>query len=324
VDYITTIRSMGGTPYVVIGGDNSDNGLATSDVSGFIHYFNDNGGTRAGGKLERVVLGNEPDNGGGSGAYLAQLDGWIAAAKAADPSILVSAPAAAYWDTGLLASAATHPIDILSYHAYDGTMFPMTRQYHTHIDDLRQMKSGLRYGVEEFIYHFEASVSGFLDWHNLVFTASVIGQTLSAGGHAIEYSDSNGQLGLLNDGAGQGQTGVLGDPLPAFYGIGMWTGLNGTFRGLGSASVIASTTVQDLDVFGMNNGKVILLNKSATTDHTVKIGFGGRTAGTYSVWQTSMSAPTAPPVETKHMGSYAGAELMLKLPAGTVTSLQLD
>jgi hypothetical protein len=330
VTYITTIRSsMAGTPYVVLSGDTSDNGLTASDVSGFIHYFNDNNGARAGAKLERIVLGNEPDNGGGGTAYLAQLDAWINAAKGADPSILVAAPAAAYWDTGLLTSAATHPIDILSYHAYDGantdgTGFPVTLQYHAHIGDMRTMKPGIQYGCEEFNYHFNASVSGFLDWHDLVFVASVIGQVVSAGGHANEYSDSNGPLGLLNDGTGQGQPGALGDPLPAFYGIGMWTGMNGTFRGYGAHTVSASAKSADLDAFATDNGKVMLLNKSASAAHTVTVGFGGRTAGTYSAWQTSMSAPTSAPTKIVAAAGYSGATLSIQLPAGTVTSIELD
>jgi hypothetical protein len=330
VAYITTIRSrMAGTPYVVLGGDTSDNELAMSDVSGFVHYFNDNNGARAGGKLERIVLGNEPDNGGGANAYLAQLDGWISAAKGADPSILVAAPAAAYWDTGLLTAAAGHAIDILSYHAYDGantdgTGFPVTLQYYKHIGDMRTMKPGIKYGVEEFNYHFDASVSGFLDWHDLAFIASVIGQVVSAGGHANQYSDSNGPLGLLNDGTGQGQPGALGDPLPAFYGIGMWTGLNGTFRGLGAKTVSTSTTIADLDAFAMDNGKVMLLNKSATTARMVTVALGGRLAGTYSAWQTSMSAPTSAPTNIVSAASYSGAKLTIPLPAGTVTSLELD
>lgn len=329
VTYIRNIRSIGGTPYVAIGGNTSNNGESTDDVAAFVRYFNDGGGDRAGGKLERLAIGNEPDTGVNGPPYLKALDGLIAAAKHADSAILCEAPSAAYWDPDFLASAAGHVgVDILGYHAYDGADtdgggFPTTIQYHQHILDLRAMRAGLRYGVEEVNWHSAANVTGFFDWRNTCFIASVIGQVITAGGHVNHYADSNGAIGLLNDGNGQGQPGVLGDPLPAYWGIGMWTGMNGTFRRFGSATVPATSTVTDVDAFATNNGKIVLVNKD-TVGHAVTVGLGGRVSGSYTVWQTAQDRPTAAPTRVVHGASYSGSLLSLSLPAGTVSSVELD
>lgn len=329
VTYIENIRSIGGTPYPGIGGDSRNNGESTDDVAAFVRYFDDGGGARAGGRLERLAIGNEPDTGTGGPPYLEALDGLVAAAKRADSAILCEAPSAAYWDADFLASAAGHVgVDILAYHAYDGADtdgggFPTTIQYHQHILDLRAMRGGLRYGVEEVNWHSAGDVAGFFDWRNTCFIASVIGQVITAGGHVNHYADSNGALGLLNDGNGQGQPGAFGDPLPAYWGIGMWTGMNGTFRRFGGATVPATSTVTDVDVFATDNAKIVLVNKD-TAAHAVTVGLGGRDSGVYDVWQTARASPTAAPRRVVHGAGYSRSLVSLTLPAGTVSSLELD
>ncbi len=330
VTYINKIRAMGGTPYVSISGDADSNGFSNSDVAGLVHYFNDNSGVRAGGKLERITLGNEPNNDGNVAAYLSSLAGWIAAAKTADPSLLINAPASAWWDPVLLQTVATQPgVDIVSYHAYDGgatdgSGYPNTAQYAQHINDLRNMKGGLKYGVEAFNWYYQAGSSAFTDWHNLLFISSVIGRVLSAGGHANTYSDSNGVQGIANDGSGQGQPGAFGDPLPHWVALGMWTGFNGMLRRYGSSTVACGSQLPDVEVYADNGGKVMLLNKSATTPHAVTVGLGGKSSGVYTAWQTSQSAPTSLPTKVIDRQAYSGSLLTIALPAGTVTSLELD
>jgi hypothetical protein len=337
VTYINNIRSIGGTPYIAIGGTGSDNGFTAIEAGNLVGYFNADGGARAGGKIERWIIGNEPQNAGPAAidSYITDLPARIAAMKAADPQILVSAPAAAYWDPATITrAAAVSGVDILSYHAYDGANldssgFPETRHYRQHILDLRTMRPGLRYGLEEFNWHsFYGPDPDFYTWRNACFTASVIGQTLSAGGHAYQYSDSNGPLGLLNDGGGQGQPGALLTRLPAYWALGMWTGLNGQFRRYGTNMVGCTWTAQPavgavpvLDCFPTDNGKIVLVNKD-TADYPITVGLGGVTGATYVVWATNPDAPTAAPTQTG-TGAVTAGKLTLTVPGRTVLSVEI-
>jgi hypothetical protein len=242
---------------------------------------------------------------------------------------LVAAPAASYWDSSLLQqAAAVSGVDILGYHAYDGgntdgTGFPNTLQYHTHMADMLAMGKTL-VGCEEVNWHFDyENMSAFYDWHNLCFIASIVGQVITGGGHVNHYSDSNGPLGLLNDGSGQNQPGSLGDPLPAYWGIGMWTGMNGQFRRFGTHTVPATSSVTNVDCFATDNGKVVIVNKD-TSVHAITLGLGGKSSGVYSVWQTVQSAPTTAPVKKVSAAAYSSSLISLDLPAGTVSSVELD
>jgi hypothetical protein len=337
--YVSNIRAMGGTPYVIMGGNSSDNGFTDSDASGLVHYFNDNNGAVAGGKVARWVIGNEPEDEGGSEVttYISSLPGWISAMKGADSSILVSAPAAAYWGSSSISSAAgVSGVDILSYHAYDGgdidgTGFPQTSQYYNNVISMQGMKSGIKYGVEEFNWHYDYnSLSDFYSWRNCCFTASVIGNVLSAGGHANHYSDSNGALGLLNDGSGaSSQPGSFLTPLPGYWGIGMWTGMNGQFRRFGNNLVSTNWTSQPnsggvplVECYACDNYKILLINKD-TNPYAINLGFGGVSGGNYAVWQTNQSAPTSAPTRVS-LGTFSTSTISVTLPAGTVSSLELS
>jgi hypothetical protein len=332
--YVSNIRAMGGSPYIVLGGDTSDNGFSNGDASGLVHYFNDNNGAAADGKVARWVVGNEPENGGGSAVttYMNNLPGWISAMKTADSSILVSAPAASYWASSDIAQgAAVSAVDILSYHAYDGgnadsSGFPQTSQYYNNVITMRGIRSGLKYGVEEFNWHFQyANMADFYTWKNCCFTASVIGNVVSAGGHANHYADSNGALGLMNDGSGlSSQPGSFLTKFPAYWGIGMWTGMNGQFKRYGNNLVTVNWSAQPTSVecFACDNYKIVLINKD-TSSHAISLGFGGVSSGNYALWQTNQAAPTSAPTEITS-GTYSGSTISLTLPAGTVSSLDLS
>lgn len=329
--YLDAIRAIGGTPYPIVQGRTVDNPITAAKVAAFVHYFNDNGGQH-GGPIERVVLGDEPENlAGGLAAYLSELDGWIAAAKGADPAIKVSAPAASYWDTAGLQQAAAHPgVDILGYHAYDGantdgTGFPDTVHYHADIATLRGFRAGMvGYGLEEVNFGTGAGSAPLYDWRNYTWLASVIGQVLSAGGNVTTSADLNGMLGMMNDGGTEdAQPGPKYTTFPAYWAVGMWTGMNGLFARYGSSMCPASSSLARVDVFAMDNGKVVLVN-SDVGDHAVTIGLGGRTAGRYSLWQSVRSTPLAGPTNIAAGAAYADSVISLTLPAGTVSSLELS
>ncbi len=336
-DYLKAIRSIGGTPYPIIQGNPRDDDFSAADVAAFVHYVNDDGGARAGGKIERLVLGNEPDNLGATGVrdYLAALDGRIAAAKGADPALRVSAPASSHWGNDALVrnGAAKHAgVDVLSYHAYDGANtgsnppgFPETRHYFDDMTALRSYRPGLTgYGLEEVNFGSGQGTGPLYDYRNLVWLASVIGQVVTAGGNVSTFADLNGSFGMMNDGNGDdGQPGRLYTRFPAYWAVGMWTGMNGLFRRFGSATVAASSSVSLVDVFATVNGKIMLINKDGTRDHTVTVSLLGKTTGHCWAWQTRKSTPTAGPSEVVSNRPYSGGQVTITLPAGTVTSLDV-
>lgn len=329
--YIKNIRGMGALPFVIYGGDSTDNGgLNASDAAAFVAHYNGAGGAANGGPVKYWVVGNEPDVSGGTTAYLSMLPKVISAMHGADATVVISAPAAAWFDTSLLqAAAAVNGVGILSYHAYNGGDaapggFPNESAYHTNIKTLKTYKSGILYGVEEANWHYVGGASQFFDWHNTCFIADAAGQVLSTGGHFTQYSDSNGPLGLLNDGTGQGQPGTLGTPMPAYWGLGIWTGMAGQFKKYSSRMVSVSSTLAGTAVsaFACDNGKVVLVNKQATAQ-AATIALVGKTSGTYAVWATQQSSPTAA-IHKVASGSYSGSQLSYTVPAGTAVSIDIS
>ena len=327
--YVKNINGLGAIPYVIYGGDNSDNGgLNPADAAAFVHHYNDPG-VLSGGPVKYWVVGNEADNGGGSAAYLAALPGIVAAMHNADPSIRISAPAAAYWDTNLLSAAAKVPgVDDLDYHAYNGedpapNGFPNEDAYHQHIAvDIPKMFPG-SCGVTECNWHFAGGDPAFFDWRNTCFIADAAGQVLSGGGHFTQYSDSNGALGLLNDGNGQGQPGVFGTPLPAYWGVGIWTGMR-QFKTWSGAMCPVTTGFSSttLSAFACSNGKIVLVNKSANP-LSLTIAMNGKTTGTYQVWATNRNSPTSP-ITMPVNGTYVSGTIDYVIPAGTAVSVDVN
>jgi hypothetical protein len=341
--YIQSVKDIGGEPVVVVGGNNSDNDFTAAEASGLVHYFNDNGGQH-GGPVKQWVIGNEYTNGGNDPVgYQSKLNGWAAAMKAADSTIKLSAPALPdmkFADAGIgqaVASSAQY-LDYLSYHAYQGASAGLgaTGDYKTYAQQYHDKYAttqnfGARAGqiqssLEEFNWSpFYSGNAEFYNWTNTVFNASVIGQSLSGGARAFHYSDSNGPLGLMNDGSGQnGQVGNLYTRFPAYWGVGMWTGMNGTFRRFGNNLVATTSSVANVEVYATDNGKIIAINKDGNADKPVTIGLGGRNAnGTYTIWQTSKNAPLNNPSKVTDNANYTGATITVTLPAGTVSSIEL-
>lgn len=348
LNYIKAMFEINGFPYLSIGGNTADNNMSNSDCSNLIHYFNDS--AIAGGKLERICMGNEATNGGSAGiaAYISALPGWCNAVKIADSSVLISAPADGNGDpsgslmTGALSSGAD--FDILSLHAYDldkGPTAPVT--YGSKTTTMRSMfasafpAKAVIVGFEEFNQHADYTGSAhhttgddwWNDYHNTVAFAETIGRILQAGGHAYSYCDSGDAMGLLANGNGNQGTGTKFTRSPSYWGIGMWTGMDGMFKRAnppngGTQMVNCTSNTSDLRVFAVNNGKVIVVNYSTTDHNNVVVGIGNRTAGSYHAWQTTRLLPNNPPVHLVNGATYTNAKITLSFPQGTVTSLDLD
>jgi len=329
--YIGYIKGIGALPFVVYGGDASDNGgINASDAAAFVHHYNDNGGQNNG-PVKYWVCGNEPDVSGGTGPYESVVGSIVAAMHGADATVKVSAPAAGWWDTALIgnASVLNSGLDILSYHAYDGgntdgTGFPTDPQYGTHVGtDLPAYKGGIMYGVEEVNWNPAAGASQFLDWHNTCFLADAAGQVLKAGGHFTQYADSNGALGLMSDGSGG--LPAQGTKLPAYWGLGIWTGMNGQFKRWGAHMVAASTTFAfgTLAVYACDNGKIVVVNKGASAQ-ALTIAMTGKTSGTYNVWATNSASPDSPVTEAVSGAAYSGGLISYTVPAQTAASIDVS
>ncbi|MGY4967414.1 hypothetical protein [Streptomyces sp. 900105245] len=332
-NYVANIRSIGGKPYPVVGGASGDNNFPDSDVAGYIQHYNAGGGQN-GGPIERIVIGNEPDNGGDVEPYLNALAGRISAVKAVDPQVLVSAPGAAYFNRDLLSKVATHNIDILSYHAYDGDVtYPATSQYGSNIDAMRSIKPGILYACEEGNWHpslqSAKNKNAFLSWKNLCFIASAACHSISHGGAFFQYSDSNGVLGLLAD--GQDADGLLPTfltPLPSYWALGMLTGMNGKFLSFTSGKndrciSLPPTPDTDIEVFAWTTGKIIVINKSESNCKEVALTVQNRQFRNVNVWQTRKDAPFAGP-EQKQSAIPFVTPFHVECPPGTVTSVDLS
>jgi hypothetical protein len=270
------------------------------------------------------------------------LNGWAAAMKGADSSITLSAPAAPdmkYADSAISSavSNASSYIDYLSYHAYQGASAGLgaTSDYQTWAQhyantyitsaNFGSRVSQVHPALEEFNWQsYYSNNPEFYDWHNTVFIASVIGNSLTGGAHAYMYSDSNGALGLMNDGSGNNnQPGSLYTKFPAYWGLGMWTGLNGTFLRFGNNLVKTTSSVANVEIYATDNGKILAINKDGSNAANITIGLGGRISGSYDIWQTSESQPLSAPIKVTSAASYSGSTISITLPAGTVSSIDL-
>jgi hypothetical protein len=201
---------------------------------------------------------------------------------------------------------------------------PSGRRSWRNIETLRSWKPRIHYGVEEVNWHFQGGSPAFFEWKNTCFIADAAGQVLTAGGHFTQYSDSDGPLGLLNDGTGQGQPGSFGTPLPAYWGLGIWTGMDGQFKKYSRNMVPVSTTFAGttLSAFACDNGKVVLVNKD-TSAHHVTIGMDGKKSGTYEVWATQHSNATDV-ISKVAQGQYSRSEISYTVPADTAASIDIS
>lgn len=340
--YIQNIKAMGGDPVVVMGGDTSDNNFTSSDAANLVHYFNDNGGQH-GGPVHAWVIGNEYTNPGNDPfGYQLHLAGWASSMKGADPTITLSAPAAPdmkYADTAINDSVknAAPYIDYLSYHAYQGASAGLAAtgdyEYYAHYyiskyataANFGSRASSVHSALEEFNWApYYNNNPEFYDWHNTVFIASVIGNSLTGSAHAYMYADSNGALGLMNDGSGQNnQPGSLYTKFPAYWGLAMWTGMNGEFKRFGNNLVKTTSSVANVEIYATDNGKILAINKDGAKSASITIGTSGYTSSSYDVWQTNESQPLAAPTKVTSNASFSGATISLSLPAGTVSSIDL-
>jgi glycosyl hydrolase family 12/putative Ig domain-containing protein len=320
---IEAVQAVGAIPLVSYNGDSSDNGgLTTANAAALVEYLAALG-------VKYFSVGNEPEVSGPTPDYAALIPAMAGAAS----GVVIGAPAAAYWDTGLLESVVGIPgLGAMSYHAYDGGDAPgsdnggggfyETGQYFSQTGTMRGWQGGILYGCEELNWNSAPSASETYTWQETCWIADVLGQLLSSGAHGTVYGDSNGPLSVISDGSGG--LPAFGTPMPAYWGIGIWTGMAGAFKRWSANMVHATTTFPDtsVSVYACDNGKIVAVNKD-TAAHALVIDIGGPASGTYNVNATQGSPPTGIAQVVTGAG-FSGGVIGYTIPAQTVVSIDVS
>jgi hypothetical protein len=341
--WVSAVKSFGGVPQIVLGGS-TDNNFTPQDGANMVSHFS--GANR----VAYWVIGNEPGNGGMSiGTYCTLFNQTAAAMKAVDPTIKVAGPAWAYYDAATLQSflnCAGSTVDIIDYHHYamggsylsSATALSQTGDWENEVTAVRAMinatvpgrasQIGIQVGELNWAWQTADGYPGayqgddrFYQAVNTVWSASVLGHIIKAGGIAHQYADQNGALGItFEKSADASHFGrAIDDPMPMYYGWQMFSG--GPFRRFGSTLVQASTTLSNTEVFASTaSDNIVLINKDPSASKTAIIQTSGVTAGTAEVWQTAQAAPFNAP---GHVASatISGSQVQVTLPPYSVTTL---
>lgn len=346
--WINNIFAFGGHPMVVIGGS-KDNNFTPSDAANLVHHFNSNPNT----KITYWVVGNEPSNSGmNMQAYCTLFNSTADAMRAQDPTIKIVGPAWAFFEASALNAflqCAGNKVDVIDYHHYgmgttfqdNATALSQTKNWEDEINQIRAMISQIvpnrsdkiEIQVGEYNWAWRTQ-DGYQGWNgddrfyqavNTVWSASIAGHIMIAGGRGHQYSDQNGALGITfeqtADATHFGQT--LNDPMPIYHGLRMFSG-GKLFRGFGSAAVATSTSLPDVEVFASTNQKnIVLINKSPIDAKNANVGMGGVLSGAADVWQTNKDLPFADPKKITTATINNGA-LHIDLPPYSVTTLVIN
>lgn len=149
---------------------------------------------------------------------------------------------------------------------------------------------------------------------NTVWTASVLGHVLRAGGKATVYGNQNGPLGVWTekDHPINQQEAVLRDlppssPMPAYWGIAAWTGAH-RFPHFKervfdvqrvAASAAAELFAVDNEVGGTN---LVMINKSETQPQRFAVSLKNARFARHDLWRTDAARPFDAP---RHLASAA-------------------
>jgi hypothetical protein len=362
--YVQAIRQMNGVPVVIAAGQTGDDNFNDTQIQALAKYYNANGGQN-GGPVTHWIVGNEPEGAGGFGAYATNVPGVVNAIDAGSTGVSgLAISAGTVWDQGdislLSQIAGDKGVTYLSWHAYQGGdgNGSNSGQYSGPIYESEEQQAqkiatsgGKQSGIEEFNWNSGCGNGGAVDtYQNELFIASVIGNILAGGGsHAYMYSDTNGSDGCDTlSSAANGQR-------PAYWALGMWTGMNKEFDRFGSNLVdtkVANVDVTDptgkentnslahqVELFATNNGKILAINEN-NAGEPMTIGIGGYKSGTYTVWQsgsgnvnaTDEGTTGAPKellvnpsnVNSGHTFTFSGSKLSITLPAGSISSIDVS
>ena len=331
--WINAIKSLGAQPMIVVAGA-SNNDFTPDDAAALVQHFN------PANRVAYWVIGNEPDNDHLSmSAYCTLFNATVDKMKGVDPTIKVAGPAWSHYDQNDLQAflnCAGSKVDVIDYHHYamggsyldNATALAQTANWENEITQVRQMihttvparAAAIEIQVGEYNWSWRTA-DGYSGWDGddrfyqgivTVWSASVAGHIMRAGGRGHQYSDQNGALGLTfekqSDATHYGQQ--VDAPMPIYHGLRMFSG-GDLFRPFGSIAVSASTTLANVEVFASSNGQnVVMINKDPSAAQTAVLQATGSTASTVDVWQTDNNAPFQGPqlkasLAVSHGVSYA-------------------
>ena len=125
----------------------------------------------------------------------------------------------------------------------------------------------------------------------------------------------------MNDGYTQNPPVAVGTPLPAWWGMSMWTGYSGAFPKWGKHFVPCTTTYPEntLTAYACDNGKIVVINKDTATAHGFTIIMTGKTSGSCNSYVTDGKSIS---LRTKST-AYSNGQITEGLPAMSAISINV-
>lgn len=335
--WIQAIRAVGAEPLVIVN-------YSATDAANMVKHFNKDTNNY----VHDWIIGNEPDGAGISAeTYSTNFNGIYDAMKAVDPTIKIGGGATAWYDAPFLQTFLQQSgsrVDFVDFHGYaqEGnvpgdytTLFNLAGKYGNDVNNLRSLiqqvvpdrASQISIEIGEWELNWGGSAQDDTNFHT-IWTASVLGHILSAGGWSLFYADKSNAIydyqHTITAANGHVVTVNLDDPGPAYYGIGMFTGA-GLFRGFGDTLVSASTTMPDVEVYASDNPKnIVVINKDPSATQTVMVSLKGASSGTVEVWRKDESVQFSnPPVKLGTLPLHNG-NFIYQLTPFSVTAFILN
>jgi hypothetical protein len=342
-DYVRAIRDIGAEPIVIAHAYPSDVATTVKDAVNLVKYFKTSGKP-----IKRWIVSNEPDNGGSSkhqsaSDYASMFNQVADAIKKEDAEILVAGPATAWFNESYIKTfldLSGSRVDIVDFHQYgqggtddysEAELFIRAERYTTAIDTLRAIieekvparATQIQIQVGEWNLDWNADPKQYTQF-NTVWSAVSLGRIVAAGGLSLPYATKNGALGMLYESDDASRDAKRNDPMPLYYGVGMFTGMS-LFRGVGSRLVNVTTTLSNVNVWAFDDPKaVVLVNTSSSQSRSAVLGFTGARVQSAAFWQKDQSgSPLDPPRKVATVPLEDGA-ISVDLPAYSVTTCVLD
>jgi hypothetical protein len=332
-EWVQAIQAVGAEPLIIVP-------YAAADAANLVKHFNQE--TRH--DVRYWVVGNEPDQ---SGLSVEQYSGLFNrdydAMKAVDPTIQIGGGATAWYDEPFLETFLRQSgsrVDFVDFHGYAQkgdvagdypALFQNAAGYGASIASLRSLirtvapdrAAEISIEVGEWELNWDGSTQNHTNFH-AVWTASVLGHILSAGGRSLFFAVKGnaiyGQPHTITDPSGRVVHIQVDDTNPAYHGIGMFTG-EGLFQGFGNTLVQASTTLPDIEVYASDHPKTIaVINKDPTISRTATVHLGGGTSSTVEAWRKDESVLFPDPPKNLGKFSLHQATFTYQFPPFSVTS----
>lgn len=335
--WVQAIKAIGAQPLIIVH-------YSAVDAANMVKHFNKDTINY----VQYWMVGNEPDLAGISATtYSTNFNQVYDAMKAIDPTIKIGGGATAWYDAAFLQTFLQQSgdrVDFVDFHGYAqegnvpgdyATLFQTAAGFGKSINDLRSLiqqivparSSQIWIEVGEWELNWGGTAQNDSNFHSL-WTASVLGNILKAGGWSLFYADKGFALyensHTFTDPYGHVVNIHPDDTSAAYHGIGMYTG-EGLFRGFGTTMVSASTTLPNVEVFASDDSKnIVVINKDQAVTQTATFSLNGVASGTIGVWRKDESVlfPN-PPVKLATIPLENGT-FTYRLPPFSITTFVLN